>query len=154
MIESSCLVPPEAAKDHKTVLVLMPVVLTAAPELPASTERRNEKAHFRVVNPMHLSWSLKAVITIMASDPYLVCKALPHVDIDKQQINWEEISKNEFNPGQKSAVDFAKAIANDKIDDSCDPFLTANQMNPKLRAAVLRALEIHWGLVKPYIGEP
>ena len=39
---------------------------------------------------------LRAVITILATDPELVCKVLPHVDIDRREINWEEIYKNDF----------------------------------------------------------
>jgi hypothetical protein len=88
---------------------------------------------------------LRAAITIMAADPHLVCKALPHVDIDHQEVKWDEIFKNEFDPGQKSALCFAKAIALNKVEDT-DPFLLAMEMNQKLRAAVLRGLAISWGL--------
>ena len=88
---------------------------------------------------------VRAVITIMAADPHLVCKALPHVDIDHQEIKWEEIFKNEFDSGQKAAIYFAKAIATNRVEGP-DPFLLASEMNQKLRGAVIRGLAIHWGL--------
>ena len=96
-------------------------------------------------SPTPLPAHIRAVITIMAADPHLVCKALPHVDIDHQEIKWDEVFKNEFDGGQKAAISFAKALAMGKIDGA-DPFILANEMNQKLRGAVLRGLAIHWGL--------
>jgi hypothetical protein len=96
-------------------------------------------------SPEPLPKHLRAIITIMASDPHLVCKALPHVDIDKQNVNWEEIFKGEFEGGQKAALSFAKAIALNKVE-GLDPFPLSHEMNPKLRAGVLRGLSINWGL--------
>jgi hypothetical protein len=96
-------------------------------------------------SPTPLPAHLRAAITIMAADPHLVCKALPHVDIDHQEVKWDEILKNEFDSGQKTALSFAKAIAINKVE-GMDPFNLATEMNPKLKAAVLRGLAIHWGL--------
>ena len=96
-------------------------------------------------SPVPLPAHIRAVITIMAADPHLVCKALPHVDIDHQEVKWDEVFKGEFDNGQKAALTFAKAIALNKVEGT-DPFLSATEMNPKLRAAVLRGLAISWGL--------
>ena len=96
-------------------------------------------------SPTPLPAHLRAAITIMAADPHLVCKALPHVDIDHQEVKWDEIFKNEFDNGQKAAIYFAKALATNKVD-GVDPFTLAAEMNQKLRGAVLRGLAIHWGL--------
>jgi hypothetical protein len=90
---------------------------------------------------------LKAVITVMAADPELVSKALPHVDIDRQEINWEKIFENDFGGGHSAALLFAKAMWCDKVETQSDPFDRAFAMDPKLQSAVLRGLAIRWGLV-------
>ena len=90
---------------------------------------------------------LRAVITIMAADPELVRKALPHVDIDHQNINWEEIYANDFSGGHSAALTFARAIWSDKVETKSDPFSYAFNMDTRLQSAVLRALAIRWGLV-------
>ncbi len=89
---------------------------------------------------------LRAVITILASDPELVRKALPSVDIDRREINWDEIYSNDFGGGHSAALSFAKAIWCDKVSTEADPFDRAFAMDPKLQNAVLRALAIRWGL--------
>ena len=94
-----------------------------------------------------LSPELRAVITILASDPELVRKALPHVDIDKQEINWDQIYANDFSGGHSAALAFAKAIWCDRVETQSDPFDRAFAMDPKLQSAVLRGLAIRWGLV-------
>ena len=90
---------------------------------------------------------LRAVITILASDPELVRKALPHVNIDRQEINWHDIYANDFGGGHSGALAFAKAIWCDKVSTKSDPFDMAFSMDPKLQSAVLRALAIRWRLV-------
>jgi hypothetical protein len=82
---------------------------------------------------------LKAVITIMAADPELVQKALTHVNIDLNEINWDEIEACEFNASQRAALTWAKAVYFAKLPKSLDPFEIAFIMEPKLQSAILKA---------------
>ena len=90
---------------------------------------------------------LRAVITILVSDPELVRKALPYVNIDRQEIDWDGIYANDFGGAHSAALSWAKAVWCDKVAAKSDPFDMAFSMNPKLQSAVLRALAIRWGLV-------
>jgi hypothetical protein len=88
---------------------------------------------------------LRAVLQIFRHDGELQAKALPHVDIQHQSINWSRIWENDFGGGHAAAIIWAQAIWCDQIQASSDPFDRAFTMGPGLQQAVLRGLAIRWG---------
>lgn len=93
-----------------------------------------------------MSQELKAVYKILSADPELKRKALPHVDVERQSINWDGIFSNDFGGGHMAALIFAKAIWCDAITTKGDAFDRAFAMDLRLRRVVLEALAIRWSL--------
>ena len=89
---------------------------------------------------------LRAVLRIFNSDNELKRKALPHVNIERQSINWPKIWSNDFCGGHAAAILFAQALWCDRVETKSDPFDHAFAMDPKLQIACLEALAIRWGL--------
>lgn len=94
----------------------------------------------------HLPRELKAVLRIFNTDDELRRKALPHVNIQSQEIDWYSISQNDFGGGHSGAIAWAKAIWADQVSAGVDPFERAFAMQPRLQMAVIEALKIRWGL--------
>lgn len=91
---------------------------------------------------------LRAVLKIFNYDDELRRKALPHVNIDRQSINWPAIWGNDFSGGHSAAVVFAQALWCDRVETKADPFDRAFAMDRELQFACLEALAIRWGLIK------
>lgn len=89
---------------------------------------------------------LRAVLRIFRYDDELKRKALPHVDIGRQSINWPRIWANDFGGGHAAAVVWAQAIWCDQVQTKSDPFDRAFGMDAGLQRAVLDALAIRWSL--------
>lgn len=88
---------------------------------------------------------LRAILQIFRHDGELQTKALLHVDIKRQSVNWDRIWKNDFGGAHAAAIIWAQAIWCDQIQTHSDPFDRAFAMSPGLQQAVLRALAIRWG---------
>lgn len=93
-----------------------------------------------------LPGELRAVLIIFNADEELRRKALPHVSIERQEINWERIFENDFGGGHSAAIGWARAIWQDQAPNGGDLFDRAFAMDGWLRGAVLRALAIRWGI--------
>jgi hypothetical protein len=89
---------------------------------------------------------LKAVLTILELDDELKAKALPHVNVARQDINWNGIFENDFGSGHRACLLWAKSIWTDRSPAKVDIFDRSFSMSPRLQAAVLKALAIRWGL--------
>lgn len=94
----------------------------------------------------NLPRELRAVLRIFRYDEELKTKALPHVDIVRQSINWTRIWANDFGGGHAAAVVWAQAIWSDQVQTKSDPFDRAFAMDAGLQQAALDALAIRWGL--------
>ncbi len=90
---------------------------------------------------------LRAVLMIFNADEELMRKALPHVDIKRQSVDWYSISRNPFGGGHSGAIAWAKAIWSDQLPEGVDPFDRAFAMGASLQTAVLAALRERWGLI-------
>ncbi len=90
---------------------------------------------------------LRAVLQIFRHDKELQSKALPHVDIARQSINWSRIWGNDFGGGHAAAICWAQAIWCDEIQTQSDPFDRAFAMSSELQKTILRSIAIRWGLV-------
>ena len=85
---------------------------------------------------------------IFNSDGELRRKALPHVNVAHQSIDWESIMENDFGGGHGAAVKWARAIWEDRVPEGSDPFDRAFAMDGWLRGTVLKALGMRWGLIE------
>jgi hypothetical protein len=91
---------------------------------------------------------LRAVLRIFTADEELKRKTLPHVNIERQSINWPKIWSNDFGGGHSAAIVWAQAIWCDRIETKADPFDRAFAMDFSLQRACIEALAIRWGLIK------
>lgn len=89
---------------------------------------------------------LRAVLTIFSADKELRTKALPHVNIERQEIDWHRITINDFSSGHSAAITWAKSIWTASQPTELDIFERSTSMDQQMRLAVLRALAIAWGL--------
>ena len=90
---------------------------------------------------------LRAVLRILNCDDELKRKVLPHVDIERQSIDWPRIWSNDFGGGHSAALLFGQAIWLDRVTTKSDPFDRAFAMDHKLQMACVEALAIRWGLI-------
>lgn len=88
------------------------------------------------------------MLLIFNADSELRRKALPHVNVSHQSVDWESIMENEFGGGHSAAVKWARAIWEDRVPEGTDPFNRAFAMDGWLRRAVLKALGIRWGIIE------
>lgn len=93
-----------------------------------------------------LPTQLRAVLTIVSADQELRNKALPFVDIERQEVNWSEIFKNDLGSGHRAAILWAKSLYRDETPAKVDPFHRAFAMDATLRSAVVQAIAIRWSV--------
>ena len=93
-----------------------------------------------------MSRELCAVCHIVLKDAELKLKAFPHIDLERESINWDGIFSNDFGGGHLAALQFAKALWCDRVATKGDPFDRAFAMDMVLRRTVLEALAIRWAL--------
>jgi hypothetical protein len=86
------------------------------------------------------------VLIIFNADDELRRKALPHVSIERQEIDWDGIFENDFGGGHSAAILWARCIWGDTVPEGTDPMYRAFSMDGWLRRSVLKALAIRWGL--------
>ena len=98
-----------------------------------------------------MSREMRAVLRIINTDEELQRKALPHVDIARESIDWPMIWANDFGGGHSGALCWAMAIWCDRVATNVrglDPFDRAFSLDVPLQIAVIEALKIRWALVK------
>jgi hypothetical protein len=91
---------------------------------------------------------LRAVLRIFNADDELKRKALPHVNIDSQSVDWLAIWANDFGGGHTGAIVWAQALWADQVETKADPFDRAFALDGNLQRACIEALAVRWGLVK------
>jgi len=91
----------------------------------------------------HISRELAAVLHIFSHDEELRAKALPHINMENQSINWGAIFANYFDSSHYGAVLWAYSIWRDEPGPR-NPFDAAFAMDAGLRRTALRALAIRW----------
>ncbi len=96
-------------------------------------------------NP-ELPREMRAVLMIFNADEEMKQKTLPHVNVDRQTIDWKGILANDFGGGHSAAILWARCIWNDSIPVGRDPISRVFSMGERLRGIVLRALAVRWGL--------
>lgn len=94
----------------------------------------------------YVSCEMDAVLHIFTYDDELAAKALPHVNIERQSIDWYAIFKNHFGSGHYAAVVWAYCLWMDRSLEQLDPFGAAFSMDAGLRRRVIQALAIRWCL--------
>ena len=97
-------------------------------------------------NQPQLPTQLKAVLRIVTADNELKQKALPFVNVERREINWQKIFAQDFGSGHRAALVWAKILWMDESPVKVDAFDRAFSMDNRLREAVIEALVIRWGL--------
>ncbi len=110
------------------------------------TQKETSKTLTLFKNDPSLPSELRAVLAIFEADGELRRKALPYVDIERQEIYWDKIYANDFGGGHSAALAWAKAIYCNQVSTKSDPFDRAFAMDSHLQSVVLKALAIRWGL--------
>jgi hypothetical protein len=93
-----------------------------------------------------LPTQLRAVLRIVTADEELKQKALPFVNIQRREIDWQSIFRHDLSSGHRAALIFAKICWLDEMPLKADPFDRAFSMDQRLRVAVLEALSIRWNI--------
>lgn len=87
---------------------------------------------------------LAAVIQIFSHDDELRIRALPHVNIERREINWDAIFDRYYGSGHSAAIHWAYGLWRDALTE--DLLAESFSMDSGLKRAVLRALAVRWGL--------
>lgn len=117
------------------------------------TKERAEVLKAAASTAASLPSELRAVLKIFNYDLELRAKALAHVDIERQRVDWPNIWANDFGGGHAAAILWAQAIWCDRVATKGDPFDRAFAMDPRLQRTVIEALAIRWGLLSLCIAQ-
>lgn len=115
-------------------------------DFSTNLERETMETKTQQTNHANLPGELRAVLHIFNYDGELKAKALPHVNVERQSINWERIWRNDFGGGHAAAVVWAQAIWCDRVETKSDPFDRAFAMDYRLKIVCLEALAMRWSL--------
>lgn len=92
-----------------------------------------------------LSQQMRAVLIVFNADSNLMKVVRPHIDLERESIDWERINDIPLCKGHRSAIGWAFALWRDeKPKINC--FDGALSMSSLLKVAVLEALCLRWGL--------
>ena len=91
------------------------------------------------------SRELEAVLHIFLHDEELKQKALPHVDVARQEMDWGRIFQPDYDSGHYAAVLWAYSLWRDRPAGS-NLFNDSLSMDAGLRRTVIRAIAIRWGI--------
>lgn len=94
----------------------------------------------------HLPAELQAVVHIFSYDEELRTKALPHVNIEKQSVNWLLILRKTYGSGHYAAIAWAWCLWMDKTPERLNLFSMAFAMNEDLRKRVAEAIALRWSV--------
>lgn len=89
---------------------------------------------------------LTAVIRIFSADEELRIKTLPHVNMERQEINWFAISRNFFGSGHTAAILWAKSIWTLNFPTNTELMRNSASMDMNIRKSVIEALQIAWNV--------
>ncbi len=93
-----------------------------------------------------LSQQMHSVLTILNADDELMERVQPHVDLERDSIDWDQIFKQPWSSGERGALTWAFNLGRDEYRKGTNSFESALSMDPALQRAVLRALCIRWGI--------
>lgn len=91
----------------------------------------------------HLNRQLRAVLRIATSSPELLIKFCPYVSLEKQEIFWEEIFKEQFTAANIAAINWAYAIW---TGETSSRSISIYDIEGQMSSVVLEALIIAMGL--------
>ncbi len=94
------------------------------------------------------SVQMRAVLLILNADPHLMNSVWPFLNLETETILWDEIFKIPFGSGHRGAISWAFSAWTDELRPRANCFDGALSMTPNLKAAVLQALALRWGLVR------
>jgi hypothetical protein len=98
------------------------------------------------MKPLKISAQMRAVLLIFSADPALLDQVMPHIDLANESIYWEQIFQTPLSSGHRSAANWAYSVWRDELRPKADYFDGALMMSSSLKAAVIKALGLRWGL--------
>lgn len=93
-----------------------------------------------------MSRHFRSVMKIVKSSPELRRKITPHINQQREEINWSAIWRTDFGSGHLAALYFAHAIWREDVTAVEDPFCLAHSMDDDLSRTVHRAIGIWLGV--------
>jgi hypothetical protein len=100
------------------------------------------------LSPRKLSTQMKAVVAIFAANQELTNFIGKEVNLSNESIDWESIFSTQLSSGLRAACEWAFAVWRDEIQANCNLFDASLSMDAELKAAILRALRLRWGIAK------
>ena len=115
--------------------------------------QRNENVNLQYANsyfklePRLPSRQMRAVLTILATDPELDRLTSRYVDIPGDCITWNEIFAQPMSSGHRCALEWAAVIWSDRLPDNAYNIFEASfNLDQQLKGAVLKAMALVWGI--------
>ena len=93
-----------------------------------------------------ISVQMRAVLSIISSDPFLMDAVLPFIDFKNEAIEWDEIFRLPLSSGHRGACQWAFSLWTDNIRENANPFEAALSMDSNLQSGILKALKLRWGI--------
>ena len=108
--------------------------------------QQNANAFFKL-EPRLPSRQMRAVLTILATDPELDRLTSRYVDIEDDSIYWTEIFKSPMSSGHRCALEWACLIwTNQMPEGDYNIFDASLNLDKRLKGAILRAMALTWGI--------
>jgi hypothetical protein len=108
---------------------------------------QNAKTYLKL-EPRLPSRQMRAVLTILATDPELDRLTTPFVDIAGDSIFWNKIFAQPMSSGHRCALEWACVIwSNHMPDGGYNIFDASYNLDMRLRGAILKAMAVAWGVL-------
>ena len=96
--------------------------------------------------PQKISVQMRAVLSIISSDSFLMDAVLPYIDFKNESIEWDKIFAAPLSSGQHGACQWAYSIWTDNIRMDANVFDAALALDPNIQMGILKALRLRWGI--------
>jgi hypothetical protein len=93
-----------------------------------------------------MSVQMRCVFTILDAAPNLKVALSPFIDLSRETIYWERISKLQLSGGERTLVAWIYGLWTDEQRPRANVFDGSLNLPPQIQIAVLKALALRWGL--------
>lgn len=93
-----------------------------------------------------MSVQMRCVFTVLDAAPNLRAALSPCIDLSRETIYWERISKLQLSSGERTLVAWIYGLWTDEQRPRANVFDGSLNLPPQIQIAVLKALALRWGL--------
>ena len=95
------------------------------------------------------SRQMRAVLTILATDPELDRITSRFVDIKNDSIQWKPIFDSAMSSGQRCALSWARALWCEQLPVNADYIMldAVHNLEPRLKGAIVKAIATTWQVI-------